>query len=248
MVTDSSAIEDIFYASKMVAVHAEGVKVGEAVHYAKKTQRNLYLCHISLREEIEFIRENKEKGIYVEVTPHHLFLTEKDYEKQGAFAKMIPSLKTKDDQDSLWEAIEEGIVDTIGTDHAPHTMQEKYGKEPPAGVPGEETALPLLLDAVNKSLISLKKVVELTSKNPARIFRIKGKGEISPGYDADLTIIDMNLEKKVNNEELNTKCKWSPFNGYTLRGWPVTTIVGGRIVYNHGKIYKNQGREVIFRG
>lgn len=247
MVKDKYVLEAAFRQSKMVAVHAEGEKVAEAVHYAKKSGRRLYLCHISTADEINFIREYRQKGIYVEVTPHHLFLTEEDYKKQGAFAKMIPSLKTQYDQDSLWDAIEQNIVDTIGTDHAPHTMQEKNGKEPPGGVPGEETVLALLLDAVNKGRLSLKKVVDLTSANTARIFQIRSKGKIAVGYDADLTIIDMDLERTVRNEDLETKCKWSPFNGWTLKGWPVTTIVGGRIVYDHGKIYKNQGREVIFK-
>jgi len=247
MIEDSFEVEKVFKASKMVAVHAEREKVGYAVHIAKKLKTKLYLCHISLKDEIDFLRDNLDLGIYAEATPHHLFLTEKDFKKQGAFAKMIPSLKKKSDQDALWDGIEEGIIKTIGTDHAPHIIQEKKVEDPPAGVPGVETMLPLMLDAVNKGRISMKKVVELTSRNPSIIFGIKNKAKIAPGYDADLTIIDMDLKREVKDEELKTKCKWSPFNGWKLKGWPVTTIVNGRVVFDHGKLYKNKGREVIFK-
>ena len=247
LIEDKELLEAYFKASRRIAVHAQGEKVAEAVHYAKKFRKELYLCHITLRDEINFLKREKGTGIYVEVTPHHLFLTQDDFRRQKGFAKMVPPLATKDDQDALWEAIEEGIVDTIGTDHAPHTIEEKKGVNPPSGVPGCETMLPLLLNAVNQGRISLKKVVDLTSRNPSIIFSMKGKGKITPGYDADITIIDMKLEKEVKNENLKTKCKWSPFNGWKLKGWPVATIVGGRIVHDHGKIYKNKGKEVIFR-
>jgi dihydroorotase len=141
------------------------------------------------------------------------------------------------------------LIDTVGTDHAPHTVQEKKKKEWPAGVPGCETMLPLLLNAVNEGKISLTKVVKLTSFNPARIFKIKDKGRIAVGYDADLVIIDMNLEKKVENKKLFTKCSWSPFNGKILKGWPVTTIVNGNVVFEKGGINtKYKGKEVEFYG
>ncbi|MFC1753389.1 dihydroorotase family protein [Thermoproteota archaeon] len=248
LVEDMNLLEKYFRASKLVAVHAQGQKAAEAVHYSKKFMKNLYLCHITLREEIDFLRREKIPGIYVEATPHHLFLTDQDFRKMKGFAKMIPPLVSKDDQNALWDAIEEGIIDTIGTDHAPHTLEEKIVEEPPAGVPGVETMLPLLLDAVNKGRLSLKKVVELTSVNPAKIFGMKGKGGLAPGYHADLTIVDMNLTREVRNDNLKTRCGWSPFNGWKLKGWPVTTIVGGKIVFDHGKLYKNQGREVLFKG
>ena len=254
MIEDKKLIEEIFKSSRIVATHAEGEKVEEAIRYAIKTRTQLYLCHISTAAEIDVIKKYRAKNpwakenIFVEVTPHHLFLTEEDYRKQGAFAKMIPSLKTKKDQDALWAAIKDGTVDTIGTDHAPHTIEEKRSEKAPGGVPGEETVLPLLLDAMSKARITLERIVQLTSKNPARIFSIKGKGNIGIGYDADLTIIDMKESREVRNEDLLTKCGWSPFNSWQLKGWPVVTIVGGNVVYDHGKIYKNQGKEVIFGG
>ena len=248
MIEDRDLIEDIFEASKIVAVHAEKEKVAEAVAYSKKTGTPLYLCHISLKDEIDFLKKAKNKKIFVEVTPHHLFLTEKDFKKQKGFADMIPNLKTQEDQDALWKAIDDDLVDTIGTDHAPHTKEEKRKKKYPCGVPGCETDLPLMLDAVNKNKISLTKVVRLMSTNPAKIFRIKNKGAIKEGYDADLVIVDMDKKKKIVNSKLYTKCKWSPFEGKILKGWPVTTIVGGNIVFDNTGFYDIKAKGVVFDG
>ncbi|MCX8147088.1 MAG: amidohydrolase family protein [Candidatus Woesearchaeota archaeon] len=256
MIEDKNTIKRVFENSRLVAVHAEGSKVEEAINYAIHTKTRLYLCHISTAEEIEIIKKYRKhhqwarENIFVEATPHHLFMTEDDCRKKGAFAKMIPTLKTKKDQEALWKAIYDGTINAIGTDHAPHTIEEKKSKDAPSGVPGEETILPLLLNAINKRKrkLTLERIVELTSKNPAKIFGIKNKGLLKVGYDADLAIIDINLEKDVKNGELKTKCRWSPFERWKLKGWPVTTIANGNIVFNHGKIYKNQGREVLFRG
>ncbi|MFO8015663.1 MAG: dihydroorotase family protein [Candidatus Woesearchaeota archaeon] len=254
MIEDADTIRRVFDSSKLVAVHAEGPKVEQAILYSMRTKTPLYLCHISSADELEKIREYRKENewvmdnVFAEATPHHLFLTERDFREQGAFAKMIPSLKKKRDQNALWKALEDGTINTIGTDHAPHTIQEKGAKkDQPAGVPGEETMLPLMLDAVNRKKLSLKRLVQLTSKNPAAIFGIRNKGGLGEGYDADLTIIDMDLEKEVDNAKLKTKCGWSPFSGRKLKGWPVTTIAGGKVVFSHGKLYKNQGRETFFR-
>jgi len=248
MIEDRHLIEDIFEASKMVSVHAEKEKVAEAVSYSKKTNTPLYLCHISLKDEIDFLKKAKNKKIFVEVTPHHLFLTKKDFKKQKSFAAMIPSLKSQEDQDSLWDAINTGVVDTIGTDHAPHTKAEKRKKDYPCGVPGCETALPLMLNAVNNDKISLTKVVRLMSSNPAKIFKIKNKGSIKEGYDADLVIVDMNRKKKVRNSKLYTKCKWSPFEGKLLKGWPIVTIRGGEIIFDETGFYDIKAKGVVFDG
>jgi dihydroorotate dehydrogenase (NAD+) catalytic subunit len=210
------------------------------------------LCHISTAKEIDYIRKNpnslklRETGkLFVEVTPHHLFLTNKD---ENNFVNMKPSLKTKEDQKSLWKAINDGIVDTIATDHAPHTKGEKLSQNSPFGVPGVETMLPLLFDAYNKKKISLKKIIDLICKNTVKIFGIKNKGEIIVGNDADLTILDLNLFKKVDENKLHTKCSWSPFANWELKGWPIMTIVNGNIVFDRGKIFDNvKGKEIIFK-
>jgi dihydroorotase len=248
LIENLELIEKMFRQSRIAATHAEQKQLEQAVEIAKKTNKRLYLCHLSLKSEVDYLKENKTSNIFCEVTPHHLFLTEDDFKKQKGFAKMLPSLKTKADQKALWEAIDYGVIDSIGTDHAPHTKEEKESDKSPSGIPGVETVLPLLFDAVNKEKITLQKVVELTSRNPANIFGIKNKGLLRVGYDADLVIIDMNLEKKVKNEELLTKCKWSPFAGKTLKGWPITTIVNGKIVYHGGEIIEHKADEVVFNG
>lgn len=247
LIEDLRLIERIFTASRMVAVHAEQKQVEEAVEIAGKTGRRLHLCHLSLKSEIDFLKQNKTSNISCEVTPHHLFLTDEDFRKEKGFAKMLPTLKTAKDRKALWDAIEYGLIDTIGSDHAPHTIEEKRKKDYPAGVPGVETLLPLMLDAVNKGMITLQKVVELTSRNPAMIFGIKNKGLLKVGYDADLTIIDMNLKKKVRNDELFTKCRWSPFNNKILKGWVIMTIVNGNVAFDNGRINDIKAREVLFK-
>lgn len=248
MIEDKCKIEQIFENSRIVAVHAEKEKVAEAVAFAKNTGTRLYLCHISMKDEIDFLRKAKTRNIFVEATPHHLFLTKKDFKKMKGFADMKPSLKAQKDQDALWNAIKDGVIDTIGSDHAPHTKEEKKKKKWPAGVPGCETSLPLMLDAVNKGRISLTKVVRMMSENPARIFRIKNKGKIKVGYDADLVIVDMDKKRRVANSRLFTKCKWSPFNGKILKGWPIITIAGGNVVFDETGFHDVKAKGVVYDG
>ena len=236
-----------FKASKNISVHAEGQTVEKALNIFKSfcgKKQQLYLCHISTKDELRMIRKFKKSNMHVEVTPHHLFLTEED--DKDAFTKMKPELKTKQDQEALWNAVDKGLVETIGSDHAPHTIEEKKSEKPPYGVPGVETTLPLLLNAVNEKRLTLQKVVELTSENPAKIYNLN-KGKIAEGYDADLVVIDMNLKKEVKNEELLTKCKWSPFNGKLLKGWPIMTIVRGNVIYSDNKIHDIKAKEVIIK-
>jgi dihydroorotase len=248
LVDKDESLTSIFRNAKRISVHAEGASVEKAINIFKSLdnkKKRLYLCHISTEEELKIIKKHKKANIFTEVTPHHLFLTNED-DKDG-FTKMKPSLKTRQEQDALWSAVNKGLVDTIATDHAPHTVEEKKGENPPYGVPGIETILPLLLNAVNEEKLTLQRVVELTSQNPARIFNLKDKGHIKEGYDADFVIVDMNKEKEVKNEELKTKCKWSPFNGRKLKGWPVMTMISGRLIYDNGILNDTiKGRGVVY--
>lgn len=202
--------------------------VSQAIAMAKKYNTKLYILHLSTREEIKLVKQAKAEDVkvYAEVTPHHLFLNETDYEHLGTLGQMNPPLRTKDDQTALWQAILDGTIDTIGTDHAPHTLEEKAKPYPnsPSGVPGLETTLPLLLNEYNLGKISLEKIVELTHSNIQKIFNI-------PETD-DLVITDLDLEKEVKNEDLKTKCGWSPFAGTTLHGWPIATILKNKIYLN----------------
>ncbi len=198
--------------------------VTTAIELADKYKTKLYICHVSTKEEIKIIKKAKKHGlkVYAEVTPHHLFLTQNDYKWLGTKGQMNPPLRTKADQNALWQGINDGTVDTIGTDHAPHTLDEKNKPYPqsPSGVPGIETCLPLLLNAHNNGKITLKKITELTRTNIQKIFNLADND--------DKVIVDLNLEKEVKNENLKTKCGWSPFTGWTLRGWPIYTILNNK--------------------
>ncbi len=244
-ISDEETILGIFKNSLITTVHAENRNVLKAIRLIKQTKNKLYLCHITTKDELGIIRKNKTKNIFAEATPHHLFLSFKEVDKLGALAKMKPMLKSRSDQAALWDGIKTGLIDTVGTDHAPHTLDEKKEAEP-YGVPGVETMLPLLLDAVNKKRITLERVTELTSRNPARIFRIKSKGAIKPGYDADLTAVDLQHSQKVRADNLLAKCGWSPFEGKTLKGWPSMTIVNGNIVFDNGNVFEIRGKEVSY--
>lgn len=207
----------------ILAVHAVKV-VSDALELAKKYNTKLYICHVSTEEEIKLIKQAKKDGIKVsaEATPHHLFLSEIDYNRLGTLGQMNPPLRTTSDQNALWQAISDGTIDTVGTDHAPHTLSEKAKPYPdsPSGVPGIETCLPLLLNAYNQGKITLEKIAELTHFNIQKIFNLPKNN--------DEVIVDLDLEKEVKNENLKTKCKWSPFAGMKLKGWPIGVIINNQ--------------------
>lgn len=198
--------------------------VGQAISLIKRYGAKLYILHVSTAAELKLIRAAKQAGlpVYAEATPHHLFLTTDDYAALGTRAQMNPPLRSPADQTALWEAVNDGTIDCLGTDHAPHTLAEKNLPYPqsPSGIPGLETALPLLLNACHQGKIGLEKIVALTSANARRIF---GLPETN-----DWVIVDLNLEREVKNENLKTKCGWSPFNGWRLTGWPVATILDNK--------------------
>lgn len=268
-VDDLESIKDVFKTAKLTVIHAENDNLKNAVDIfetlktrsvfgPKKSKRffrenkiknRLHVAHVSSEKELKYAKSNKIKSkVTVEVTPHHLFMNEKDLQTLGAFAEMKPRLKTENDQKALWDGIKSGAIDIISTDHAPHLKEEKEKSNYPFGVPGLETMLPLLLDAFNKNLIDLQTIIKLCCENPAKIFRIKNKGFVKEGYDADLVIVDMNKRQAVRAEDLMTKCKWSPYEGKILKGWPATTIVNGNIVYDNGRIFNIKAREVKYAG
>ena len=246
-VDDLEFISEVLKCSKITILHAEGANVKNAVDILirNKIKNRIHVAHVSSREELDYAKKNNIKDqVTVEVSPHHLFMNKKDLGKLGALAEMKPRLKTRSDQLSLWNGIRNGTVDIIASDHAPHLIEEKESLNYPFGVPGLETMLPLLLDAFNKNKISLREILMLCCENPAGIFKIRNKGFLQKGHDADLVIVDLGKKQTVRNEDLLTKCKWSPFAGKTLRGWPVTTIVNGNVVYDNGQINEVKGREI----
>lgn len=225
--------------------------VERIINLAKKTGANVRICHVSTKEEINLIRNAKKAGIKItcEASPHHIFLNETKYKSAGNFAKVNPPLRTSSDNSAVWEALLDGTIDVIATDHAPHSIEEKSKEYPdaPAGLPEIQTSLPLLLNELNKKNITLKRLIEITSSTPAKLIDLKNKGKIEKGYDADLTVIDMNEKKIITKKLILSKCGWSPYEGMELKGWPVMTFVNGNLIYNNNTINKNiKGKEINY--
>ncbi|MAU28190.1 MAG: dihydroorotase [Pelagibacterales bacterium] len=216
---------------------------------ANASKKPVHILHITTEEEIEYIRQNKEY-ISVEVTPQHLTLSAPDcYDKLGTFAQMNPPIRESRHQKGLWKGIKDGVVDVIGSDHAPHTIEEKHKPYPdtPSGMPGVQTLLPIMLDHVNNGNLSLFKLCQLISTNPAKLYKVINKGEIKLNNDADLTIIDLNKEVKIKDDMMANKSGWTPFNNKNVKGWPIMTIVNGNIVMRDGELIgKPIGKPVSF--
>ncbi len=222
-----------------------------AVKLSLKYNRRLHILHLTTEEEVQLLRRlPQDNKISVEVCPQHFMLTAPEcYQTLGTLAQMNPPLRTARHGKALWKGLKEGIIDCIATDHAPHTLQEKdqpYGKAP-SGMPGVETSLPLMLNRVNQGECTLQEVVKWMCEAPARLYGMKGKGNIEVGMDADLVLVDMNQKKTVSNGQLFTKVNWSPYHGIELQGWPIRTIVNGQTVFWEGKIIENiRGQEIEF--
>jgi len=240
------------------AIHAKirssecaATAVRKAVGLAGSFNTKLHIAHTSTADEMKILSEQKGKSsITCEVTPHHLFMDIDDLHRLGNFAKMNPPLRSRNDVDALWRGIHDGTVDIIASDHAPHLAEEKVVDywDAPSGVPGVETTLPLMLNAINQKRLSLQQLVSLTSTRPAKIFGIKNKGNIAPGMDADLVLIDLKKEKIIKNSNVVSKCEWTPFDGVKVKGVPVATIVNGEIAYNDDEFYSVRGKEIEVDG
>ena len=219
------------------------------VKIAERYNKKIHILHVSTKEEVDFLAMHK-KNVTFETTPQHLTLYAPDcYEKLGTYAQMNPPLRTKDHYDRLWVAIKNDLVDVLGSDHAPHLKQNKLKEYPdsPSGMPGVQTIFPVMIDHVNNGKLSLEKLIKLMCENPCKIFGIKNKGFIREGYDADLTIVNMNKQQIIKNEMIASKCGWTPFNNYKVKGFPVGTIVNGNLVMSDGKIVsKAQGKPLEF--
>jgi len=219
------------------------------VGIAEKYKKKIHILHITTKQEIDFFSKKRD-NVTFEITPQHLTLFAPDcYEKLKTFSQMNPPIRTKDHHDKLWEAVKNSLVSTIGSDHAPHTKEEKNKKYPlsPSGMPGVQTLLPVMLDHVNKGKLKIEQLIKLVCENPCDLFGIKNKGYIKENYDADLTIVDMNKEVVIKDSWIESKCGWTPFNNYKVKGFPVATIVNGEIVMENNKILSNaKGKPLNF--
>jgi dihydroorotase len=208
------------------------------VRIAEKYSKKAHVLHITTKDEVDFLSQHK-GNITFEITPQHLTIYAPDcYDKLDTYAQMNPPIREKSHYDRLWYAVKNNLNDTIGSDHAPHLRINKDKKYPnsPSGMPGVQTLMPVMLNHVNDGKLSLNRLIDLVCENPVKIFGIKNKGFIKEGFDADFTIIDMNKKIVIRNEDIESKCGWSPFNGFEFKGTPVSTIIAGKIKMKDGKI------------
>jgi dihydroorotase len=205
---------------------------------ARAAGRRVHVLHVSTGDELPVLARYKDFAT-VEVTPQHLTLAAPDcYERLGAMAQMNPPIRDAAHREALWQGIDQGVVDVIGSDHAPHTAEEKARDYPasPSGMPGVQTLLPLMLDHVNAGRLSLERLIDLVCVGPTRIYGIAGKGRIAVGYDADFTLVDLKARRTITAAWLASKCGWSPFEGMTVTGWPQATVIRGRLVMREGEL------------
>jgi dihydroorotase len=215
---------------------------------ASQAGKRVHVLHVSTAEEMELLGHHKDVAT-VEVTPQHLtFAAPEIYDELGALAQMNPPLRDVRHREGLWWGLAQGVVDVLGSDHAPHTLDEKAKSYPstPSGMPGVQTLVPVMLDHVNAGRLSLARFVDLTSAGPQRIFGIAGKGRIALGYDADLTVVDLMAERVIDNDWVGSKSGWTPFAGRKVKGWPIGTVLRGKIAMWEGELRRAAGEPVRF--
>ena len=241
LMEDEKALKDVFSKwpkGKVIMVHAEGETLKKAINLAKKYHKKLHVCHISLKQEIEDIKQAKQEGINIscEVSCHHLFLTDHDVKRLGPYGMMRPPLSSKEDQEALWDNLD--YIDMIASDHAPHTKAEKAtpGKIV-NGVPGLEISLPLLLNAVSEGKLSLEKVIALTSTNPRKVFNI-------PDQDSEVEV-DLDELYTINHKQLFTKCGWTPFEGMEVKGKVKKVTLREQVVFENGEVSGPFGQVIL---
>ena len=207
------------------------------IRLAREARAQVHVLHVSTREEMELLASARDVAS-CEATPHHLTLSADDYARLGTKLQMNPPVRGPEHRDGIWRGLQQGVVDVLGSDHAPHTLEEKAKPYPdsPSGMTGVQTLVPIMLDHVAAGRLTLQRFVDLTSAGPARIFRILGKGRIAAGYDADFTVVDLKRAETIRDSWIASRCGWTPYDGKTVTGWPVGTIVRGKRVMWEGEV------------
>jgi len=220
------------------------------VRLAKETGKRIHVLHVTTAQEIDFLAENKDVAT-VEITPQHLTLTAPEaYERLKGLAQMNPPIRDAHHVAGLWRGIDQGVADVLGSDHAPHTLEEKARPYPasPSGMPGVQTLVPVMLTHVAAGRLSLERFIDLTSAGAQRVFGTANKGRMAEGYDADLTLVDLKAKRVLRHEDIASRCGWTPFDGMETTGWPMATIVRGRVVMRDGELIGTaHGRPVRFQ-
>ncbi|MEQ1901576.1 MAG: dihydroorotase [Devosia sp.] len=218
------------------------------VALARKYGKRIHVLHISTAEEMLFLADHKDVAT-VEVTPHHLTLDETAYTRLGTLVQMNPPVRDAAHRASIWAGVVNGVADILGSDHAPHTLEEKQKPYPnsPSGMTGVQTLVPIMLDHVNAGRMSLERFVDMSSAGPARVFNIAGKGRIAAGFDADFTIVDLKRRETITNGWIRSKAGWTPYDGVSVTGWPVGTVIrGAKIMWQDELLFPPSGRPVQF--
>jgi dihydroorotase len=219
------------------------------VRLAREVGRRIHVLHVSTAEEIAFLAHHRDVAT-VEVTPQHLTLDgDEAYERLKGYAQMNPPIRNAPHIAGLWHGIQQGVVDVLGSDHAPHTIEEKAKPYPasPSGMPGVQTLVPVMLTHVAQGRLSLERFIDLTSAGAQRVFGTANKGRMAEGYDADLTIVDLKAKHTIRHEDMASRCGWTPFDGFEATGKAVATIVRGRVVMKDGELIgQAHGRPVRF--
>jgi len=236
-------------------VHTEEVElkaIQRLLKLSEKTDLRLHFCHVSTMESLSAIAEAKKLGrkVTCEVTPNHLFLSSEDLKQYGQLAIMAPPLRNRTHVEALWKGLEEGSVDALGSDHAPHTQSEKSAAsiwDVKVGVPGLETTLPLIMTQVKKNRLTLAQVVRLLAEKPVEIYGLNDRGRLEPGKKANLTIVDFKRKFKIDASKFKSKAKFSPYNGWDVQGKVVKTLVNGQLVFDEGEIVAKVGVGSIVR-
>ena len=240
-----------------VSMHPEWRDVETAVRstqrllsLARAVGRRVHVLHVTTAEEMELLAEHKDIAT-VEVLPQHLTLAAPEcYEKLGTYAQMNPPIREARHREALWAALNGGVVDCIGSDHAPHTREEKERPYPrsPSGLTGVQTTVPVMLNHVAEGRLTLERFVDLMSAGPARIFGIAGKGRVALGYDADFTVVDLKAKRTITNDWIASRAGWTAFDGMNVTGWPKATIIRGHIVMRDDELVAKQvGTPVRFQ-
>ena len=207
------------------------------IRLAREARAQVHVLHISTREEIALLQEAKDVAS-CEATPHHLTLSADDYARLGTKLQMNPPVRGTEHRDGVWRGLAQGVVDVLGSDHAPHTLEEKAKPYPqsPSGMTGVQTLVPIMLDHVAAGRLTLQRFVDLSSAGPARIFGVVGKGRIAAGYDADFTVVDLKRRETIRDSWIASRSAWTPYDGRSVTGWPVGTFVRGRKAMWEGEI------------
>lgn len=220
------------------------------IDYSNKYKKNIHILHITTKDEVDYFRDQKPKFATLETTPQHLTLSAPDdYEKLDTFVQINPPIRTKDHQDGIWKGIDDNLISIIGSDHSPHTIEEKKQSYPksPSGMPGTQTIGLIMTDYYLKGRIGIEKLVDLLCTNPCKIFKIKDRGSISVGNFADLTIYNLNKSFEIKDDWIESNCSWTPFNGKKISVSPFGTIISGKkVVWNQKMEEKNSGIPIAF--